>query len=154
MDLHRSRDQKFIGGVAAGLGAYFKLDPLVIRIIFVILFFANGAGILIYALLWFLIPEQKEIKEVNMESSEKSNEPGEAKAPDNQHSSEKRERKRKVNRGSVIGGLVLIVLGCMFLADNLFPEFQFEDYWPLILIFTGIALIWSAFMETSKSSGS
>jgi phage shock protein C len=45
------------------------------------------------------------------------------------------------DHGGLIGGLVLIVLGLLFLANNLFPEFSFGDYWPLILIAVGIGLL-------------
>jgi phage shock protein PspC (stress-responsive transcriptional regulator) len=44
-------------GVAAGLGAYFGLDPVLLRIAFVLLAFAGGTGILLYILGWALIPE-------------------------------------------------------------------------------------------------
>lgn len=45
------------------------------------------------------------------------------------------------DQGGLIGGLVLIVLGILFLANNLFPEFSFGDYWPVILIAIGAALL-------------
>ena len=45
------------------------------------------------------------------------------------------------DQGGLIGGLVLIVLGILFLANNLFPEFSFGDYWPVILIAVGAALL-------------
>jgi hypothetical protein len=44
-------------------------------------------------------------------------------------------------RGSVIGGLVLIVLGILFLLDN-FYDIRFSDYWPLILVAVGVGLLW------------
>jgi hypothetical protein len=45
------------------------------------------------------------------------------------------------DQGGLIGGLVLIALGILFLANNLFPEFSFGDYWPLILIAVGAGLL-------------
>jgi phage shock protein C len=45
------------------------------------------------------------------------------------------------DHGGLIGGLVMIILGLLFLANNLFPEFSFGDYWPLILIAVGIGLL-------------
>jgi phage shock protein C len=46
------------------------------------------------------------------------------------------------DHGGLVGGLVLIVLGLIFLADNLIPGFSFSDYWPLILVAIGIGLLW------------
>ncbi len=48
---------------------------------------------------------------------------------------------RKRDRGSVIGGLVLIVLGLLFLADN-FLDVRFSDFWPLVLVAIGAGLLW------------
>jgi hypothetical protein len=45
-------------------------------------------------------------------------------------------------KDNVVGGIILIVLGVLFLARNLIPWFDFSDYWPLILIAIGAALIW------------
>ncbi len=42
---------------------------------------------------------------------------------------------------SITGGLILILLGVLFLADNLLPAVRFRDYWPLILVAVGIWLI-------------
>lgn len=57
--LYRDTDNSYVGGVAAGLGHYFGIDALWIRLIWVILFFSAGTGVLLYILLWALIPEAK-----------------------------------------------------------------------------------------------
>ena len=54
--LFRDTDNAYIGGVSAGLGHYFGLDPLWIRIAWVVLFFGLGTGVLVYILLWVLMP--------------------------------------------------------------------------------------------------
>jgi phage shock protein PspC (stress-responsive transcriptional regulator) len=54
--LYRDTENAYIGGVSAGLGHYFDVDPLWIRIAWVILFFGFGTGILVYILLWILMP--------------------------------------------------------------------------------------------------
>lgn len=55
--LTRSRTNRMLGGVCGGLGEYFNIDPTVIRLVFVSLFFL-GAGfpVLGYLLLWIIIP--------------------------------------------------------------------------------------------------
>ena len=54
--LMRSTDDKVIGGVCAGIGAYFDLDANLTRIIFILLTFFGGMGILLYLLLWIFVP--------------------------------------------------------------------------------------------------
>lgn len=54
--LYRDGDRAIIGGVSAGLGAYFNVDPLVFRVIFLALLFAKGLGLLIYLTLWIAMP--------------------------------------------------------------------------------------------------
>lgn len=41
-----------------------------------------------------------------------------------------------------IGGVILIVIGALLLADNLWPSFSAMQYWPLILVGIGIAVLW------------
>lgn len=55
--LYRSPDSRVIAGVCGGLGAYFRMDPVILRIIFVLLFFFNGVGFLAYIILWIAVPK-------------------------------------------------------------------------------------------------
>jgi len=57
--LYRDPDHKVIGGVCGGLAAYFNMDPVIMRLIFVFLFLVNGLGLLIYIILWIAVPEAK-----------------------------------------------------------------------------------------------
>jgi phage shock protein PspC (stress-responsive transcriptional regulator)/predicted membrane protein len=54
--LTRRMDGKMFAGVASGLGAYFSIDPIFFRILFVVLTFTGGVGILLYAALWIMLP--------------------------------------------------------------------------------------------------
>lgn len=56
--LYRSKTEKKIAGVCAGLGEYFNIDPVLIRLIMVLLIFAYGVGILAYIVGWIIIPEK------------------------------------------------------------------------------------------------
>src|SRR6266567_8034591 len=58
--LERSRSDRKIAGVAGGLGAQLGIEPLWLRIGFVVLAFAGGLGILLYLVGWALIPEEGE----------------------------------------------------------------------------------------------
>jgi phage shock protein PspC (stress-responsive transcriptional regulator) len=57
--LFRDTDNAMLAGVAAGLASYFGVDVLLIRLLFIIFTFASGTGILIYLVLWLLVPEVK-----------------------------------------------------------------------------------------------
>ncbi len=57
--MYRDPDHRIIGGVCSGMGAYWRIDPLVLRIIFVILAFTGGLGILVYLILYVVLPEAK-----------------------------------------------------------------------------------------------
>ena len=56
--LLRSRNDRMIAGVAGGLAAYLNIDPLFIRLGFLVLAFMNGMGALLYVILWLLIPNE------------------------------------------------------------------------------------------------
>jgi len=56
--LYRLPESKKIAGVCAGLGEYFDLDPLLLRLLFAISIFFGGVGLLIYVLMWILVPEK------------------------------------------------------------------------------------------------
>ena len=59
--LTRSQTNKMLGGVCGGLGEYFDIDPTLIRILFALLIvFGLGSPILLYALLWIIIPAGSE----------------------------------------------------------------------------------------------
>ena len=55
----RDGDNKILGGVCSGLASYFDTDPLWIRLALVVLFFGFGSGLLLYIILWIIIPEAK-----------------------------------------------------------------------------------------------
>ncbi len=56
--LYRKPNDQMIAGVCSGLAEYLGLDTTVMRLIFVLLFFLGGNGILIYIILWILMPVQ------------------------------------------------------------------------------------------------
>ncbi|MFQ6616023.1 MAG: PspC domain-containing protein [Fidelibacterota bacterium] len=56
--LYRDKKQAKLAGVCAGIGEYSDIDPVVIRLIFVLLAFWGGAGIFVYIAAWILVPEK------------------------------------------------------------------------------------------------
>ena len=58
--LRRSRSDRYIAGVAGGLGRHFDIDPTVIRVLLAVLTFFGGAGVLVYGVVWLFVPEDGE----------------------------------------------------------------------------------------------
>ncbi len=71
--LFRDTDNSYIGGVSSGIGHYFGIDTIWIRLSWVILFSAAGTGVLLYILLWILVPEAKTTAEKIMMTGEPVN---------------------------------------------------------------------------------
>jgi len=57
--LYRDADDEIIAGVASGLAKYFDIDPVIVRLVFVVLFFLNGIGLFVYLVLWLVVPVAK-----------------------------------------------------------------------------------------------
>ncbi len=132
--LYRDVDHKIIGGVAAGIAEYFNIDPVAIRIAFVLLG-TIGGGVLIYLICWIVIPQKE--KETHYYSS-----PGFTPAAEEPISSIP---SKKIDPStSLIGGIALIFIGALFLADHLIPEIRFRDFWPVILIIIGAILLFKS----------
>jgi phage shock protein C len=161
--LYRSITDRVIGGVAAGLAEYFALDPVLVRLLFVIFTLAGGGGLLVYIVMWIVIPEKpvdpKEFQnshtenQPEMENQEKPFE--ESNTGSNNpvlNDSKKTKTRERRNRGSLIGGLVLITLGVLFMLDNLLPNINFGDLWPVILIVIGAGLLINAFGFNKKKN--
>lgn len=55
--LYRSQKDKVIAGVCGGIAEYFNIDPVIPRLVAVLLIFAGGFGILAYIIAWIIIPQ-------------------------------------------------------------------------------------------------
>ena len=130
--LYRSRKEKMIGGVCGGLAEYFDIDPVFVRILFVVAVFAGGSGVLAYIICWIIIPEQPSAAApatpAPAPTQPDSSQPPPAPAPTE-------------HRGGASVGIVLVIIGGLFLAHNFLPHFHFGDLWPLILILLGVAIL-------------
>lgn len=58
--LYRSRKDKILAGICGGVGKYLDIDPIIIRLIFIVLLLTVGSGILIYLIAWIIIPLEPE----------------------------------------------------------------------------------------------
>lgn len=59
--LMRTQNDRVIGGVCGGIGNYLDVDPTIIRLVFVLLAFLGGNGVLIYLILLLVIPPEPNI---------------------------------------------------------------------------------------------
>lgn len=134
--LTRSSESKIFGGVCGGLGEYFEIDPILFRIIFLVLLFTAGSGLLLYIILWIIIP-QKSILNISSPSSEDL-------------STKKSDNNTHKNSGAIIAGSILIVLGIIFLLNYYITWVNISKLWPLILIIIGVALIGSYIRENKQ----
>lgn len=131
-NIHRSNTNKVIAGVAGGLGEHFNVDPIIFRIIFLILFVYGGSGLLIYLILWLVIPKKNETFNDNVE---------EIKEKANELVDKVRGTKHETRRQLI--GFVFIGIGIIFLLDNMGIVIFHEiwKFWPLILVLVGISII-------------
>lgn len=151
--LYRSRDDRMICGVCGGLAKYFDLDPTIVRILFVLLVFANGLGILAYIIMAIVVPlegskttEPKETVKENMaEIKGTASALGQEIKATFTGEEVKPEEASKIHRRRNFFGITLIVLGVLFLMGNLnlFSWFRWGYFWPLILVVVGLIIIFS-----------
>lgn len=141
----RIRSEGMLGGVCAGLGAYLRIDPIFVRIFFVLLAFADGVGIFAYLILWLLLPNVSGQEGQAFDETVRQN------------AGELAERARSLGSDFSSGfegthpqlpmilGAALIILGFAFLIDNLnipwLAWVRYDFLWPLLLILAGIVLL-------------
>jgi phage shock protein C len=134
-----------LGGVCAGLGAYLRIDPIFVRIFFVLLAFADGIGVIAYLILWLLLPNETDQEGQALDETVREN------------AGELAEKARSLGSDfssgfegahpqlpMIIGGS-LVVLGFAFLVDNLniawLSWVRYEFLWPALLILAGAVLL-------------
>lgn len=151
--LRRSLKDSVIGGVSGGLGEYFGTDPVIFRILFVVLAFTGGGGVLIYLLMWIFIPKAEidfRGQQFNQQENAYSDEQGKKPFDESEHQDSKENPKEKEidpqilerrKNGNLIGGSFLIMIGLFFLADDFFPWLSWHYLWPIALVIAGLAII-------------
>jgi len=61
-NVYRSRTNKKIAGVCGGLGKYFAIDPVIVRLIWLLFVLLAGTGLLIYIIAWIVIPLEPKLE--------------------------------------------------------------------------------------------
>ena len=139
--LYRSRKDRVIWGVAGGLAEYLGIDPVLVRIAFVLLAFAYGVTIIAYIIMAIAVPNETEL--VARDVSGEELRPEAEKAPVEPVGGEHSERDEELykRRRYVLGG-GLVIVGAIVLASNLSPWFwRWDQYWPVLIIVAGVAIL-------------
>ena len=135
--LYRSVSNQMIGGVCGGLGAYVNIDPVFVRLLFVLLLFGSDFGFILYLLLWILIPEEGKdygFKDDSFSDRVKSMGNDVQQAVTQPHP----------QSGLIMGAGLIIIGGILFLNQLNFSWLSwmnFDILWPLLLIAGGIVLL-------------
>ncbi len=139
--MYRSKSHKVFLGVCGGIAEYLKLDPIIIRIIFIILAFWNGIGIIAYIVSAIFMPE-------NPYQQESGKSP--AKTSENT---------------TLIVGAILVMLGLSLFFHEMFSFFywrwpfwwfhhiKWQTIYPTIIILIGVAIVIHALKNEKKAEG-
>jgi phage shock protein C len=151
--LHRSRRERIVFGVCGGLGDYFEVDPTLIRLAFVLITLAGGAGVLAYIILAIVIPEEgaaplagreglrRNVQQLRTNTGELAS--GQRADVDGSFEGEFTDQSARRRHSGELGAFILIALGLFFLMGNMgwMRWFNWGYFWPVILIVLGAALL-------------
>lgn len=132
--LYRSNSNNVLGGVCGGLGEYFNVDPVLVRVLAVLLAFAHGFGLLGYIVAWIIIPrkpvevEEAELRDAQAHAAQAG--PG-APTPEPRYN----------GWTKYLPGLALVTLGVLMLVKEFFYWFSWSDMLPALLIVIGIVFL-------------
>ena len=131
--LTRSNDDKVIAGVCGGLAAYLDIDPVWVRLAFVILLFATGIGFPMYLILWIVMPREDSDFNSDAEVIQKNiSHMGETVSSG----------VNRIGRPGTVG-VLLVLLGAYFLLNQLgwLNWIGGALFWPLVIIGFGVYLL-------------
>ena len=139
--IYRSETNKVIAGVAGGLGEYFNIDPTIIRIIFILLTIFGGSGLIIYVVLWLIIPSKSQTVEHPQDTIRSNIEDMKSTTKTFAHSI--RNPGAGGDNSKFWWAIIIIFLGFFFLMNNygLLEPLDLEKLWPIVLIIFGLAII-------------
>lgn len=136
--LYRNDKDKIIAGVCSGIAEYLNIDPVIVRIIALGLFFMHGFGLLTYIIAWVIIPPKEFKEKDNPEPAKKQSAGGSTK---------------------IIIGVILIVFGALIALDKSFYythlvtkvfSLTWEYFVPLALIIAGVFILMQGKKDTDK----
>lgn len=147
--LYRNTYDKVIGGVAGGLAEYFEVDVIIFRLLFVLLVLLGGGGLVAYIIMWIVVPAKPIPSQYNKASGAQANpgtdgdtggDTGNTTADSGKAASPVPSAKTPSST-SLVAGIILILVGVLFLANRMLPWFEIRDFWPVLLIAGGFLII-------------
>ena len=144
--LYRSRRDSVLGGVAGGVAEYLDIDPSIVRIIWAVLAIVTGGlFVLIYIVMWIVVPEGSYVGAPPPAASagattspDAAAEPAAAAPP---WSGQQPRHRSGGSNGALIFGLILIAAGVWFLIDEYVPAFDRRFVGPVALVVIGLVLL-------------
>lgn len=127
--LERSRKNRVIAGVCAGLADYFNIDVALVRVLFVVATICGGCGFWLYVILWIVVPEELTLGQ------------GSSNIDDTIDITPEEEVKKKTGNGAMIAGLILVFIGLVALIDNFTSLAWIWKLWPVVLILIGAMIL-------------
>ncbi len=109
-------DRKMIAGVCSGIADYFAIDPILVRIFFIVSLFFNGMGLLAYILLW-IVSEHPPFRQESNQN-----------------------RKTGSTRNTL--GYILIMSGAFLLLDYIIPDFDAQMVFGIVMLSVGGAILY------------
>jgi len=145
--LYRTVNNKVIAGVAGGLAEYFDVDVIIFRLLFVLLLLFGGGGLLAYIIMWIVVPARP--VPLNYSSNSSATQPGATEQDTNtgnnpaepQATPAAATKKSSTSNASLVAGIILIVMGILFLAGRMMPWVNLGNFWPVLLIIGGFLII-------------
>ncbi len=138
-----------VGGVAAGFAEYLEVDPVLVRLGFVLLAFVNGLGVLFYLACWLVMPRREAVATAPAPPSAvgaASSAFDDARAAGERLAADVRTAAPDAASAQLGVGALLVVAGALLLGHNLdwfdWPRWlRFHTLWPLLLVALGLGLI-------------
>ena len=135
--LYRSKTDRVIAGIAGGLGGYFHIDPTIIRLVFVLITIFGGSGILIYLILWLIIPNEN--ANTDTEDTLREN------AQEMRLRASELTQNLRIEKGQTDTkfwlAIIIIAFGLMFLLNNFGLTIGIGRLWPLVLVILGLFIL-------------
>ncbi len=143
--LYRSEQDRAIAGVCGGLAIYFDRDPLLFRLLFIVLTMTGGIGVPLYLLLWLVLPtaqqeyahQEQVIRDNLAEIGMRARELG----AETRNSYARARKKGSADDTLIILGAVLVGFGLLLLFRNIGLLVWMRSLWPIALVALGIAIL-------------
>jgi len=149
--LYRSRTDRVLWGVCGGLAKYFDIDPTIVRVVAVLLIFANGLGILAYIIMAIIVPLEGSKVATPRETVKENIEDIKASAGEIRSTFERKEGEAVDvdgihQRRRTFLGIVVVAIGIVFLFGTLglFWWFHWGIFLAAVILIIGLLIIFGA----------